>query len=619
MKSKLLLILVLSVFVFQTATSKELYFGICSKISIDADPIITRGPYLQVGTTDAITIRWRTDVATDSKITFGTIFGTYPLSAIDNAITTEHIIRIKSLLPDTKYFYTIGSSTIVLQSDQSNNFLTLPLANTTRKLKFLALGDCGNNSANQFNVKNATKSYIGANDIDAMILLGDNAYSYGTDSEYQTKFFDPYKDDLLKQYKLYPAPGNHDYGNTLSNTGNRTIPYYLSFTVPQAGEAGGLASGVPSYYSFDVGNVHFISLDSYGKEDANTTKMHDLDGAQAKWLLADLNLNSKKWTVVYFHHPPYTKTSHDSDKEQDLVIIREKFIKILEQNGVDLVLCGHAHGYERSYLLKGFYNNVTSPLNDSDFNPVLHTATQNNQNALYNNSPNSCEYSYDSGKYNHGTVYVVSGSAGQIGGSSAGYPQDCMFYSDTTNGGSFYFEVDDNRLDAKFISYNAVAPTVPVIRDQFTVFKDVNKTETIAIEQNIPLVLKASWVGSYNWVTNGNALTREMKIPNKSVGDFTYEVKDEYNCVKDVFKVTVSKPLTDKFIIYPNPTTGKITIEKNLNGTTSFTINNIEGKNVLIGQASELKEIDLGNLPAGVYYLNLKSQNTTLVTKIIKK
>ena len=384
---------VIAVEIHQNAvTSSDITFDM--ELIATSNPVLTRGPYLQVGTTDGVTVRWRTDKVTDSKVSWGTTFDVYPNSITDAALTIEHIIRISPLLSDTKYYYTIGSSTYTFQSNSSTNFSTLPPENTNRKMRFIGLGDCGNNSANQINVRNSLQNYIGSNDIDAMLLFGDNAYSTGTDLEYQNNFFDIYKDNFLKKYKLYPAPGNHDYGNSLSNTGSRTMPYHLNFTVPQAGEIGGEPSNVTNYYSFNIGNVHFISLDSYGKDDANTTNMYDLNGAQATWLLADLASNTKKWTVVYFHHPPYTKTSHNSDTEQDLVAIREKFIRILEQNGVDLILCGHSHGYERSYLLKAFYNNYASPLNDSDFNPALHTGTGTTQNAIYDGSSNSCAYAY---------------------------------------------------------------------------------------------------------------------------------------------------------------------------------------------------------------------------------
>lgn len=532
-----------------------------SDISFDMELIgltgaaLTRGPYLQAGTQDSITIRWRTDVPTDTQVGWGTILGTYANSLGNSTLTTEHIIRIGPLLPDTKYYYTIGGSLFTLQSGADNRFTTLPPNNTARKLRFVALGDCGNNSANQVNVKNTFLNYVGGNEVDAMILLGDNAYSVGSDAEYQTNFFDVYKNDLLKFYKLYPAPGNHDYGNSSANTGLRNMPYHLNFTVPRYGEAGGLPSGVTTYYSFNVGSVHFISLDSYGMDDANTTKMYDTLGAQAIWLKADLAANTQRWTVVYFHHPPYTKTSHTSDLELDLVAIRENFIRILERYGVDLVLCGHSHGYERSYLLKGFYNNFATPLYDADFDATVHTATGNTQNALYDGSANSCAYTYNSGQYQHGTVYTVSGSAGQVGGTTAGFPQDCMHYSNASNGGCFYFEVDSNRLDAKFISY-ASAPT-PVVRDQFTIFKDVNKFTNITVVRNAPVTLTASWRGSYLWPNNGNATTQSVNPSTATVGTFPYIVRDNNNCLKDSFSVTVTLPLPVNLLRFDATANGK--------------------------------------------------------------
>jgi predicted MPP superfamily phosphohydrolase len=512
---------------------------------------LTRGPYLQTGKQDSITIRWRTSSVTNSKVTWGTSFGTYPnVFTQDVGVpVTEHIVRIGGLTADTKYWYTIGSTTTTLQQTSTNYFLTLPLDNTTRKVRILAIGDCGNASTNETAVKNTFINYIGSNDIDAMILLGDNAYTTGSDAEYQTSFFDIYKDDLLKYNKLYPAPGNHDYGNSTANntkTGStpaNSMPYHLNFTTPMAGEIGGVASGVKNYYSFNVGGVHFISLDSYGKDGGNL--LYDTTGAQATWLKADLAANTQKWTVAYFHHPPYTKTSHTSDSETDLVAVREKFIRILERNGVDLVLCGHAHGYERSYLLRGFYNTYASPLLDAGFNAASHTATGNTQNGLYDGATGNYKaFTYNSGKYNHGTVYTVTGSAGQIGGTSAGYPQDCMYYSNATNGGCFYFEVDDNRLDAKFVSYTT-APT-PVIRDQFTIFKDVKQRTNYAITIGQSLSFDASWPGTYNWTipTNGGSAaaqtTRSINATPTALGTFDYIVADDFNDLQDTFRVTVS-------------------------------------------------------------------------------
>ena len=527
-------------------TKFVIFFLFTFSVTTSFAQTLTRGPYLQVGKQDSITIRWRTNVVSNSRVKWGTVFGTYP-NIVDSATsTTEHIVRIGGLTADTKYWYTIGSTTVTLQATNTNYFLTLPLSNTTRKLRFLAIGDCGNNSTNQVNVKNTFLNYIGANDVDAMILLGDNAYNTGTDAEFQTNFFDVYKNDLLKFYKLYPAPGNHDYGNTTANntkTGStpaNSMPYHLNFTVPKAGEIGGVPSGVKNYYSFNIGDVHFISLDSYGND---AGLLGDTLGTQTNWLKADLAANTKKWTVAYFHHPPYTKTSHTSDTEMDLVAIREKMIRILERNGVDLILCGHAHGYERSYLLKGFYNTFASPLLDANFNAASYTATGNTQNAMYDGTANSCPYTYNSGKYNHGSIYIVAGSAGQVGGTTGGYPQDCMYYSNATNGGCLYFEVDSNRLDVKFVSYTT-APT-PVIRDQFTIFKDIKKKQTFNVVTDDPLTLKASWRGNYYWPNNGGVTTQAVTINNSVNGTFNYYVRDfsSGNCIEDTFTVNVSGTL----------------------------------------------------------------------------
>lgn len=508
---------------------------------------LTRGPYLQMGNQTGITIRWRTDVATNSRITWGTAFGTYPNVVDDLTSTTEHIVRINGLLPDTKYYYTVGSTSTTLQATNTNFVVTLPDAGTGRKLRFLALGDCGNASTNQIDTKNAALNYLGSNNLDALLTIGDNAYNSGLDNEFQLEFFDIYKNDFFKYTKLYPVPGNHDYANTSANTGVRNNAYYNSFTIPTAAECGGVASGTEAYYSYDIGNVHFVALDSYGREDANTTKLYDTAGAQCVWLKNDLAANTKQWVVVYFHHPPYTKTSHNSDTETgDLMLIRERFVRILERYGVDMVLCGHSHGYERSYLLKNYYNNPGAALLDADFNAVSHTATGNTQNAKYDGTANSCAYKYNSGKYNHGTVYVVSGSAGQIGGTSAGYPHNAMYYSNAVNGGSFYFEADSNRLDAKFISYTGTgAGVTPFIRDQFTIFKDVNKVNDITVTQNDALSLAASWRGTYYWPLNGAATTKAVTVNTATPGTYNFTVTDASSgsCLKDSFHVVVTAPL----------------------------------------------------------------------------
>src|SRR5438552_16877275 len=130
------------------------------------------------------------------------------------------------------------------------------------------------------------------------------------------------------------------------------------FTLPKAAEAGGMASGTEDYYSFDYGNVQFICLDSM-------TSDRSPSGAMMTWLQNDLASTTLNWIIAYWHHPPYSKGSHNSDTEQQLIEMRQNANPILESHGVDLVLTGHSHSYERSFLLDGHYgtsNTLTSAM-----------------------------------------------------------------------------------------------------------------------------------------------------------------------------------------------------------------------------------------------------------------
>jgi Calcineurin-like phosphoesterase/Purple acid Phosphatase, N-terminal domain len=538
-----------------TATSGDLFFDM-ELIGVN-DVAVSRGPYLNMGGQTGITIRWRTDVATNSRVTYGTTLGTYTNTVDDAAVTTEHVVNLTGLNADTKYFYTVGSSSGVIESGAANYFVTVPPATANRKMRIAAFGDCGFVSANQTFTKQAYMSFLaarGISDIDALIMMGDNVYDVGTDAEWQTNFFDPYKDVFLKNWKMYPSPGNHDYGNTNSQaeTNNRNNNYYQNFTLPTAGELGGVASGTEAFYSFDIGDIHFLSLDSYGRETASAnSKMYDTLTAQAVWVKADLAANTKKWVVAFWHHAPYTKIGLNSDAAGELTNVRENFIRILERYGVDLVLCGHSHGYERSYLLKNYYKAAPSgaALLDADFRKNLHTA--DSSSALYDGtSALTCAYTYNSGKYNHGTVYAVSGSSGkndQLALTGSGYPHDAMYFSQAQKGGAMYFEVDSNRLDVKYIWQNG--NSTPLVGDSFTVFKDVKKFTTYTVAKNGVLNIQSSWKGAYNWFVGGTATNlssaRTFTVPTNTSGTYRYVVKDfsTNTCLKDSFEVVVSLTL----------------------------------------------------------------------------
>lgn len=490
--------------------------------------MLLRGPYLQSATSQSIVIRWRTDIPTDSRVSFGMQAGALTNTVDSATLVTDHEVVLTGLEPNVRYYYSIGSSQLLLQGNADNYFKTAPQPGMRGKYRIGALGDCGNNSANQLNARDKLLEYCGNEYMDAWILLGDNAYMNGTDAEYQSNFFNIYKDRFLKQLPLYPSPGNHEYANSATRQLDHKIPYYDIFTVPSGGEAGGTPSGTESFYSFDYGNIHFLALDSYGKE-ADATRLYDTLGKQVQWIKQDLAANTNKdWVVAYWHDPPYTKGSHDSDTESELVKIRGNFIRILERGGVDVILCGHSHDYERSKLMNGHYGL------EATFDANAHNIS--NSSGKYDGSADSCPY-VKSTVGNKGTVYVVAGSAGQLGATQAGYPHDALPFASASYGGALLLEVEGNRLDMKWIASGGA------VRDRFTIVKDVNRNDSIQIEKGQSVALKASYVGNYVW--NTGATTGAIDV---SPGITTeYVVSDGLTCLSDTMKVVVTNPLPVRF------------------------------------------------------------------------
>ena len=281
--------------------------------------------------------------------------------------TFQYEALIEGLTPDTVYYYGVfnGAERLTPESPD-HRFQTQPKPGTVRPYRFWVLGDSGTGREAQRAVHEGMLARVKqeGRPLDFWIHVGDMAYGTGRDVEFQSRFFESYR-TTLRHSVCWPAMGNHEGHTSKGSTG--VGPYYDAYWVPTRAESGGLASGTEAYYSFDHGNIHFICLDS-----------HDLDrkpsGAMAQWLKADLEKARAEWLIAFWHHPPYTKGSHDSDKEADLIEVRHHLLPILESGGVDLVLTGHSHIYERSMLMDGAYStNATVAenviLDDGDGDP----------------------------------------------------------------------------------------------------------------------------------------------------------------------------------------------------------------------------------------------------------
>lgn len=501
---------------------------------------LTRGPYLQMGTQTAATIRWRTDVPTVGRVMYGLAANALTGSVTESVSTTEHEVRLTGLTPDQSYFYSVGTTSGVLQQGPDNYFLTAPPADTKRKIRIASFGDCGFTwiGTNQADVRNGFLSFRGNTPVDLWNLIGDNSYE-GEDAHFQYNFFTPFGSTMLKNMMLFAVPGNHDYSNRSDLAASHAIPYFDIFTLPTNGEVGGVPSGTEQWYSYDYGPIHIVMLDGYGTQTINGVERKFYDDTtshpQVQWLKQDLAANSKRWTIVYQHFPPYSQGSHNSETEADLIAIRQRINPILERYGVDLVLTGHSHNYERSWPIHDQYG----PMSDFTNNPAAYRFPQHNSTGRYDGSAGSCPYVTTSEKRKQGTVYVVTGSAGAFDPNPTPNTHAVMVKSEKVIGGSFFLEIEDNRLDAKFIQNN---PPGYVIGDQFTMMKDVARTTTYALTAGQSTTLTASYVGDYSWSSSGHASfsATSRSVTVSPTTSQTYVVSDGRGCVQDVFVVAVN-------------------------------------------------------------------------------
>ncbi len=198
------------------------------------------------------------------------------------------------------------------------------------------------------------------------------------------------------------------------------------------------------------------------------------------WLIADLQACTSDWIIAIMHQGPYSKGSHDSDVEWNLRKTRDYVIPILENHGVDLVLCGHSHVYERSGLIDGHYgmspsfNSATMskwPGNGSDIGGVDSTGT-------FISSPQTAGGAYQkpAASARAGAVYAVVGASSSAqswtGGSTAFVnpnPHPVHLVSLLAIG-SMVVEIDGHQLNGRYLGESGN------IMDNFTILKGATYT-----------------------------------------------------------------------------------------------------------------------------------------------
>jgi MYXO-CTERM domain-containing protein len=421
---------------FATAAAATAVFGGAAR----ADSLV-RAPYIQTLTPSSAILVFTTDVAADSQVLYGTDPKNLAQKVQIAAAVTQHEVKLEGLTPGTRYYYSVGSAKGVLAGgDAAHTFETAPLPGTAKKFRAWIVGDSGTGDSRQAAVRDAMLAFAGPYRPHLFLHMGDMAYTSGTTNEFTNNFFKMYA-TVLENTVVWPTMGNHEGAN--SDSGTQTGPYYTAYVLPKAGEAGGLPSGTEAYYSFDYANVHFIVLDSHDSPRAP-------DGAMLTWMKADLAATAQDWLIAFWHHPPYTKGSHNSDTESQLIEMRQNALPILEAGGVDLVLTGHSHIYERSFLVDGAYATPTTAAG--------HIKDPGDGKPLGNGPYKKLE-----GNAAHdGAVYVVAGHGGTPTSGAGNHP--LMYFSELDNG-SCLIDVQENRLSFVNIRWDGV------LSDRFSLVK----------------------------------------------------------------------------------------------------------------------------------------------------
>jgi MYXO-CTERM domain-containing protein len=430
-----------------------------------------RAPYLQSPTETSIVVAWRSTTAQPSAVCWGTSASALTNRAGSGAMGTDHAIAITGLSADTQYFYRAAQASCPPASpgDPLDHFRTAPPRGSARPFRMWIVGDSGTGGTRQGNVRDAMTGALGGRPLDLFLHMGDMAYSSGTTSEFDSRFFGMYA-SVLRNVPCWPTMGNHEGGS--SDSGTESGPYYDAYVLPTNGAAGGMPSGTEAYYAFDWGNVHFVVLDSHDSP-------REPSGAMLTWLDQDLAANDSTWTIAFFHHPPYTDGTHDSDTEGQLVDMRENANPILEAHGVDLVLAGHSHIYERSYLLRGAYDTPTTAAG--------HIVDPGDGRL-------DGDGAYRSGA--DGTLYVVAGHGGASTGGSASHP--VMYFSEVDHG-SCLVDVDGDTLTIRNIRWDGIET------DHVT----LTKASTDGISISRPMPGESYLVGAtvpIVWTTTGAAI-----------------------------------------------------------------------------------------------------------------
>jgi acid phosphatase type 7 len=289
--------------------------GALSTLETSYPPGVVWGPVLAQASPTSMTVTWSSTTDATGEVEVGPDAG-YGTTSAEIDVHRAHSVTLDGLRPDTTYHYRLRLDGAAVGGDHT---FTTPPEGRAATVRFAVVGDSGTGREPEDGIVAVLSSLAP----DFVLHVGDAAYGSGTAREVQARFLAPFA-PLTDHVPLYLALGNHD-ANTQGGE-----PLLDVLALPTNG-----SDGTEHFYSFDWGPCHLVALDSNRRLDAGSP--------QLTWLDADLAASSAPWTIVFFHHPVYSSSTHGERED-----LQASLAPVLEAHGVDLVLSGHDHVYERT-------------------------------------------------------------------------------------------------------------------------------------------------------------------------------------------------------------------------------------------------------------------------------
>ena len=342
--------------------------------------VVNRYPNVQRPSQTTATIAWRRATAATSTLYLGTTANVWTDSLSNTNLSQKHYVDLAGLQVNTRYYYQVrcyAPSDTFISAVES--FYTAPLS-MHDEISFLAYGDCGYNNSMQHKVK----ALMETETVDFAIVTGDIDQNVG--DNYDNIFFGVYK-NMLKQDCHFTCIGNHD--TYADNAATYLDAFYLFSNNP---------ANTERYYSFEWGDAKIVCLD------ANLD--YTSGSAQFNWMVDEFRCNNKKWLFIFFHQPPWTNAwsldyyvpfspyflyEGDEDMRTDLVPEFERY-------GVDFVVNGHSHCYQRGSL-NGVQYLVTGGAGASTLDANTNSSAPNLSVEIYENHYVRFDISGDTAKY----------------------------------------------------------------------------------------------------------------------------------------------------------------------------------------------------------------------------